>query len=104
MFDKASRYQWRIDQLIATKLGQTLEKQQRRGAMDIDDKGLVLPPEEWSFIPKGNHPSGEFFGAKAWCKFQGVVGEASDVHRSPLLPCRSVDGDAHGVEDTQLEP
>ena len=65
MFDKASRYQWRIDQLIATKLGQTLEKQQRRGAMDIDDKGLVLPPEEWSFIPKGNHPSGEFFGAKA---------------------------------------
>jgi pyruvate-formate lyase len=76
-------YSQRIEELRATKMKQTAEKQKVIGAMDYDDWGLVLPPPELrkvvknmgasgveiqdcllaSFSPEPNHPSGGFFGA-----------------------------------------
>jgi len=75
----------RLELLRARKLQYTREKQQVRGAMDFDDHGLILPPEEtWeivqsvsgsgvsmtdvlmnTFKPKANHSSGGFFGPRA---------------------------------------
>ena len=75
----------RLEALRASKRAQTLEKQAVRGSMDYDDHGIVLPPEGTrevvhslsgsgiaitdvimtTFKPEANHPSGEFFGARA---------------------------------------
>jgi formate C-acetyltransferase len=75
----------RIESLRITKLKMTQEKQKVVGAMNHDDWGLILPPEEYrevvqtistSGMPitdvllKGvkmvsNHPDGGFYGAKA---------------------------------------
>ncbi|MFC1719200.1 hypothetical protein ACFL6S_36455, partial [Candidatus Poribacteria bacterium] len=78
-------YQQRLDMLHETKMKQTKEKQETRGAMDHDDHGMVpLPPDAVEvveaisgsgevikdlilkdFEPVSNHPSGGFFGPKA---------------------------------------
>jgi pyruvate-formate lyase len=78
-------YADRLEILRARKLDYTREKQQVRGAMDFDDHGLILPPEETreivrsvsgsgvsmtdvlmnTFRPKANHSSGGFFGPRA---------------------------------------
>jgi pyruvate-formate lyase len=75
----------RIDLLRKTKMRHTEEKWQALGHMDMDDHGLVLPPAErrkvvtvtsgsgfsmtdallTDFVPRSNHPSGGFFGARA---------------------------------------
>jgi len=75
----------RLDILRARKLEYTREKQQVRGAMDFDDHGLILPPDQTrqivqsvsgsgvsmtdvlmnTFKPKANHSSGGFFGPRA---------------------------------------
>ena len=85
---KELTYQERLDALRATKLRHTREKQQIIGAMNYDDWGLILPPEEYREVTKSisgsgvevtevrlkgvkiesNHPSGGFFGA-------GIVGK-----------------------------
>ena len=77
--------QQRLEALRETKLSQTLEKVEILGAMDGDDHGRVLPPQESreiveymgpsgepvrdarirEFKPEDNHPGGGFFGAKA---------------------------------------
>ena len=56
-------YPQRMDALIATKLEHTHKKQQL-GPMDFDDHGSILMPEELSFTPASNHPSGGSFGPK----------------------------------------
>ncbi len=78
-------YRERIDALRKTKLKHTQEKWEVIGAMDFDDHALILPPPESrkivnvisasgvpitdvllkEFVPKSNHPSGGFFGARA---------------------------------------
>jgi formate C-acetyltransferase len=77
-------YDQRIDLLRTRKMEQTREKQMVIGAMDHDDFGSILPPEDqrsiievmgasgvpvktWTlraFQPTSNHPSGGFFGAR----------------------------------------
>jgi pyruvate-formate lyase len=78
-------YTERIDLLRKTKMRHTEEKWQALGHMDMDDHGQILPPPESrkvitvtsgsgftmtdalfkDFVPKSNHPSGGFFGARA---------------------------------------
>lgn len=78
-------YQQRIDQLRATKLAQTREKQEVIGAMNYDDWAMILPPPEQREIvktispsgvpitdvllrgyqPQSNHPNGGWFGPRA---------------------------------------
>ena len=77
-------YQQRLDALRATKLADTLEKQQIVGAMNHDDHALILPPPERRKVVQAisgsgmlitdvllegvdiqtNHPCGGFFGPK----------------------------------------
>ncbi|MCI0495720.1 formate acetyltransferase [candidate division KSB1 bacterium] len=78
-------YQERIDALRATKMKHTQEKWDVIGSMDFDDHATILPPPESQkivqvisgsgiaitdvlfkeFVPKSNHPSGGFFGARS---------------------------------------
>ena len=78
-------YAERIDLLRATKMRHTEEKWSAVGVMDMDDHGMVLPPEASrryvdvvsgsgvpmkdvlfaDFTPQSNHPSGGFFGARS---------------------------------------
>ena len=80
----AVSYRSRIDRLRATKMAHTQEKWNVIGAMDFDDHSIVLPPEGHrkvvtviggpgilitdvlytKFVPKSNHPSGGFYGAR----------------------------------------
>jgi len=75
----------RIELLRATKRRHTEEKWQEIGFMDMDDHAIILPPPGLrkvitvtsgsgftmtdvlysKFVPKPNHPSGGFFGARA---------------------------------------
>ncbi len=60
--------QERIDQLRMKKERQTQEKVKvygRLGFFDTDDKGTVLPPEGWSWVPEPNDPNGGWFGNKS---------------------------------------
>ena len=77
--------QERIDLLRATKMRHTEEKWREIGSMDMDDLPIMLPPPDMrkvvrivsgsgivisdtvfkNFIPRSNHPSGGFFGARA---------------------------------------
>lgn len=78
-------YPERIQALRAAKLEQTREKQAMLGAMDSDDKALILPPPEArevvktisgsgmpitdvrikGFTPVSNHANGAFYGPRA---------------------------------------
>ncbi len=78
-------YQERIEALRATKMKHTQEKWEVIGSMDFDDHAIMLPPPESrkivqvisgsgvpitdvlfkDFVPKSNHPSGGFYGARA---------------------------------------
>jgi len=80
----ALTYQQRLDALHEKKLKVTKEKQEIIGAMNYDDWGILLPPEEvrevvrtfsnsgvWitdvllkGLVMESNHPSGGFFGAE----------------------------------------
>ena len=97
-------YTQRIEQLRATKMEQTAEKQKVIGAMDYDDWGLVLPPPELrkivknmgasgveiqdcllsSFTPEPNHPSGGFFGAVSVGRNFRRLLEAHPTYVDPL--------------------
>lgn len=85
LLDADFSYTSRLETLRARKREHTREKQRVRGAMDFDDHGLILPPQEMreivrsvsgsgvamtdvlmtTFRPKPNHPSGGFFGPRA---------------------------------------
>jgi len=74
----------RIDRLREKKLQQTREKLAKRGYMDEDDYGTVLPPPDfhWEIIP--NHPCGSFFGASGWARNFRSLMEVHPVYVDPL--------------------
>ena len=99
-----SMYQRRIEQLRATKLAQTREKQALIGSMDHDDWALILPPPDRRKIvqtmstsgmpitdcliegyePQETHPCGDFFGPKAVGANYRALLEAHPVYIDPV--------------------
>ncbi len=99
-----STYQRRIEQLRATKLAQTREKQALIGSMDHDDWALILPPPDRRKIvqtmstsgmpitdcliegyePQATHPCGDFFGPKAVGANYRALLEAHPVYIDPV--------------------
>ena len=59
-------YAARLDHLRRRKEAQTQEKLRRLGYMNEDDYGMVLPPEDFCWQPKPNHPNGSFYGLEGW--------------------------------------
>ncbi|NQT11618.1 MAG: formate acetyltransferase [Planctomycetes bacterium] len=59
-------YASRLRHLRKRKEAQTEEKLRRLGYMNEDDYGLVLPPEDFAWEPKPNHPDGSFYGLAGW--------------------------------------
>ena len=55
-----------LDHLRRRKEAQTEEKLRRVGYMNEDDYGMVLPPEDFTWQPKPNHPNGSFYGLQGW--------------------------------------
>jgi formate C-acetyltransferase len=96
-------YAERLEALRAAKLAHTRQKQQVRGAMDIDDHGIILPPEDnrqvverisgsgvaitdvvmKSYQPKPNHASGGFFGPRSCGENFRALLEAHPVYIDP---------------------
>ena len=97
-------YQQRLNALRETKLRHTKEKQEVIGAMNYDDWGLILPPEEFRQVVrsvsgsgvevtevrikgveiKSNHPSGGFFGPKAVGENYRSLLEAHPTYIDPM--------------------
>jgi pyruvate-formate lyase len=97
-------YQQRIDQLRATKLAQTQEKQALIGSMDHDDWALILPPPDRRKIvktmstsgmpitdcliegyePQPTHSEGDFFGPRAVGANYRALLEAHPVYIDPV--------------------
>ncbi|GAF68934.1 unnamed protein product, partial [marine sediment metagenome] len=97
-------YQQRLEVLRETKLRHTKEKQEVIGAMNYDDWGLILPPEEFREIVrsvsgsgvevtevrikgveiKSNHPSGGFFGPKVTGENYRSLLEAHPTYIDPM--------------------
>ncbi len=59
-------YASRLEHLRKRKEAQTAEKLRRLGYMNEDDYGMVLPPEDFQWHPKPNHPNGSFYGLPGW--------------------------------------
>ena len=60
-------YREKVNELRKTKERQTQEKIEaygRKGFFDTDDKGTVLPPEGWEWVPETNDPNGGWFGSE----------------------------------------
>lgn len=55
-----------LEHLRRRKEVQTQEKLRRLGYMNEDDYGMVLPPEDFVWQPKPNHPNGSFYGLQGW--------------------------------------
>jgi len=55
-----------LEHLRKRKQAQTEEKLRRLGYMNEDDYGMVLPPEDFTWRPKSNHPNGSFYGLQGW--------------------------------------
>ena len=60
-------YASRLEHLRRRKESQTREKLDRQGPMDEDDYGMVLPPEDFRWKPRANHPNESFYGLDGWC-------------------------------------
>ncbi len=114
----------RLAALRESKQQQTLEKQQVRGAMDFDDFAIILPPKEIretvetlggsgvyftdvimnTFRPTPNHPQWWFLRASLHRgKLSQTSRSSSRLHRSPVLACRGLYGEFHGLPDSRLE-
>ncbi|MFH1007811.1 MAG: pyruvate formate lyase family protein [Candidatus Latescibacterota bacterium] len=76
-------YTQRTQALIATKLKNTHDKQEL-GPMDYDDHGSVRLPEELSYAPRPNHPSGGSFGPKSVGENFGALLRALPVYVDPV--------------------
>ena len=59
-------YSERMARLTARKIEQTRVKQERLGARDEDDYGLVLPPETFKADLPVRDATGQFSGPRAW--------------------------------------
>lgn len=55
-----------LEHLRECKQAQTDEKLRRLGYMNEDDYGMVLPPKDFTWQPKPNHPNGSFYGLQGW--------------------------------------
>ncbi|MBQ2628101.1 MAG: formate acetyltransferase [Kiritimatiellae bacterium] len=60
------RYAERMARLTARKISQTREKQERLGARDEDDYGLVLPPESFKVDLPVRDATGQWSGPRSW--------------------------------------
>ncbi|MDR2754039.1 MAG: hypothetical protein LBB50_07005, partial [Oscillospiraceae bacterium] len=64
-------YREKVERLRAQKVEMTKQKVKafahRPGFLDTDDKGWVLPPEDWKFEMEYEHPDG-VFGPGAWAR------------------------------------
>ncbi|MDR1463786.1 MAG: pyruvate formate lyase family protein [Oscillospiraceae bacterium] len=84
-------YREKVDVLRQQKERETQKKLKtftRPGFFDTDDKGWVVPPEDWAFELEWNHPSG-VFGPKAWAdNFYRML----DVHPPYIDPYCSLAG------------
>ena len=106
---KELTYQERIEKIRATKMRHTEEKWKVIGSIDMDDLPIILPPPESQrpvevisgsgvpmtdilfkeFIPKSNHPSGGFFGARACGRnFKALL----EMHPTYINPVSSLAG------------
>ena len=59
-------YAERMARLTARKIAQTREKQEKLGARDEDDYGLVLPPENFKVDLPVRDATGQWSGPRAW--------------------------------------
>ncbi|MDR3314678.1 MAG: formate acetyltransferase [Oscillospiraceae bacterium] len=84
-------YQEKVDVLRKQKVEETKRKVKtftRPGFFDTDDKGWVVPPDDWKFEMEFNHPNG-VFGAEAWAdNFYRML----DVHPPYIDPYCSLAG------------
>ena len=56
-------YPKRLERLLKAKETETEKKLSKYGrTMDLDDRGRLVPPDDFDFVPTPNHKSGGFFG------------------------------------------
>jgi pyruvate-formate lyase len=85
MNEKRQDYLKRLDLLREKKAQQTEEKIAKYGFVDEDDYGSVVPPEDFSWEPVFNHPSGLlFWGARGWAENFLSLMEAHPLYVDPL--------------------
>jgi len=78
------RYKERLKLLREKKIKHTLEKVKQQGAMDADDYGSIVLPEDFHFSPVGNHPNGSFYGVEGWSvNFKNIM-DAHPIYVDPL--------------------
>jgi formate C-acetyltransferase len=77
-------YADRIDMLRQRKLQQTAEKAAVFGPMDEDDYGTVVPPADWKWRIRANHPNGSFYGPKGWGDNFCSLMESCPVYVDPV--------------------
>jgi len=77
-------YKERLKLLREKKIKHTLEKVKQQGAMDADDYGSIVLPENFHFSPVGNHPNGSFYGVEGWSvNFKNIM-DAHPIYVDPL--------------------
>ncbi len=60
-------YREKVDELVKVKLAQAEARREHygtEGMLDTDDKSEILPPDDFNWTPKSNHPCGGWYGAK----------------------------------------
>ena len=77
-------YASRLEHLRRRKEAQTQEKLRRLGYMNEDDYGMVLPPEDFTWQPKPNHPNGSFYGLRGWADNFCDLIECHPVYVDPM--------------------
>ncbi|MBN2853201.1 MAG: formate acetyltransferase [Clostridia bacterium] len=84
---KALSYQDRLDRIREIKMIQTKEKQRIYGTdgyWDMDDKGLIAPPESFTFTPESDQDDGEYYGAKMTGLNYRKLLESHPVYINPM--------------------
>ncbi len=77
-------YAARLEHLRKRKEAQTQEKLQRLGYMNEDDYGMVLPPNDFVWQPKPNHPNGSFYGLQGWADNFCDLMERHPIYVDPM--------------------
>ena len=96
-------YASRLEHLRRRKEAQTQEKLQRLGYMNEDDYGMVLPPEDFQWEPKPNHPNGSFYGLEGLGRqFLRPDGAIARLRRSHGRVSRPVHGPFESLAGVQL--
>ena len=81
--DKTFTYRERVSLLRERKIEQTLEKADHGGA-DDDDFGSYVPPSDFSYNFKPNHPNGSFYGYEGWADNFIHMMEIHPIYIDPL--------------------